>query len=205
MNDDNIELSIRNQYIIDSSLVNNLNFTGLDSTIINETGECYCCHENTDLRSPCVCRAFICDSCLVRYVKYNDKCTICNSELDIYIPTPTSTISSRSNIFSFSISTSFEDENIVNIIDIINSLKYLLYIYYGISLIHYFGSNLNDIFYNRGNNILYNLNGIVFIMGICYLIFTLIILFLLSVIVFLLSKIYNNIKQTLAIMCIAFN
>ena len=93
-----LELANINQ--IDSNLFNN-RILSLDSNIIDIFGLCYCCQERTDLRSPCICRTHICDSCLITYVKYNDKCTICNSELDIYIPTPTSTLG-RNTSFSFS-------------------------------------------------------------------------------------------------------
>jgi len=71
----------------------------LDSLLINrinKTDNCYCCREKTTSVSPCICKTAICDSCLLTYVKYNDKCTICNSQLQIYIPSPTSTRGSLS-------------------------------------------------------------------------------------------------------------
>ena len=134
---DSITIELTNINQRDSELFNNINLRTLDSSTINDIGECYCCQEDTNLRSPCICRTHICDSCLITYVKYNDKCTICNSYLDIYVPTPTSTISNRT--LSFNLTYSFENENIVGVFDILNIVKYIYYLYYAFCLIHYCG------------------------------------------------------------------
>ena len=88
---------------LDSLLINN----------INKVDNCYCCREETTSISPCVCKTAICDSCLLTYIKYNNKCTICKSHLQIYIPSPTNTNRSLSPINftrSLSYSLSFDDD-----------------------------------------------------------------------------------------------
>lgn len=138
-----LELANINQ--IDSSLINNINngrTLVLDSNIIDIFGTCYCCQEQTDLRSPCICRTYICDSCLVTYVKYNDKCTICNSELDIYIPTPTSTISgytSESLSFSLSYDDINDDYNYIDFKLIIKLFVGILSLFHLLCLFNYLG------------------------------------------------------------------
>jgi hypothetical protein len=191
-----LELSIINQ--VDSSLINNTNHRGipiLDSSLMNDIGNCYCCQESTDLRSPCVCRAHICDSCLITYVKYNEKCTICNSELDIYVPTPTSTIRS----LSFSVTYSFEDEHFIDIIDIMKTLKIGLYIYYGISLIHYFGLFAINLLYNPNN---FSYDYITFLIGIGYFFVTLLLFALICIFIFLIKELFICIWKIITCRCL---
>ena len=42
--------------------------------------ECYICYDSTTMRSPCVCRAPLCNDCYIEYLGYSDKCTICDTE-----------------------------------------------------------------------------------------------------------------------------
>lgn len=120
----------------------------LDSLLINrinKTDNCYCCREETTSVSPCVCKTAMCDSCLFTYVKYNDKCTICNTQLQIYIPSPTSTRGTLSPMSimtntSLSYSLSFEDDTPkFDFMFILKVLLFLLCIFYSLCLIHYVG------------------------------------------------------------------
>ena len=154
-----LELANINQ--IDSNLFNN-RILSLDSNIIDIFGLCYCCQERTDLRSPCICRTHICDSCLITYVKYNDKCTICNSELDIYIPTPTSTLG-RNTSFSFSLSSDDVDyynnnHAYINLKLIIKFIFGIISTFYLLILFNYVGMIGNYYLWRIPNSIELNIN-----------------------------------------------
>ena len=59
---------------------------------------CYCCFEETDNRSPCECKAYICKKCFKKYKKYETKCKICNT--DLIIPDDCIKIT-KSNIYNY--------------------------------------------------------------------------------------------------------
>ena len=44
---------------------------------------CYCCFNETNNRSPCKCKAYICKKCLKKYKKFETECKICNTDLII--------------------------------------------------------------------------------------------------------------------------
>lgn len=50
--------------------------------IIIETNNCYCCFNETENRSPCKCKAYICKKCLKKYSRFETKCKICNTKLE---------------------------------------------------------------------------------------------------------------------------
>jgi hypothetical protein len=49
----------------------------------NEVNNCYCCFNETNYRSPCKCKAYICKKCFKKYKKYESGCKICNTEFII--------------------------------------------------------------------------------------------------------------------------
>jgi len=149
----------------------------LDSLLINrinKTDNCYCCREKTTSVSPCICKTAICDSCLLTYVKYNDKCTICNSQLQIYIPSPTSTRGSLSPMSimtntSLSYSLSFEDDTPkVDFMFIFKILLILICIFYSLCLIHYVGITGNHVL--TGSPLVINFRSDEMLMGFVYLV-----------------------------------
>ena len=103
---------------------------------------------------------------------------------------------------SFSITYSFEDENMIDIIDIINTVKYIFYLYYGFCLINYCGIFSLRLVYNQNY---YSYDYIVFIIGIGYIFLTLLSLLLISIIIFIIKEFFVCTRNTLALCYIAIN
>lgn len=53
----------------------------LEENKIEEVNNCYCCFNETNNRSPCKCKAYICEKCLIKYKKFESTCKICQTEL----------------------------------------------------------------------------------------------------------------------------
>lgn len=53
----------------------------LEEIKIEETNNCYCCFNETSNRSPCKCKAYICEKCLIKYKKFESTCKICQTDL----------------------------------------------------------------------------------------------------------------------------
>ena len=54
-----------------------------DLFVLTLRGDCYCCFNKTEHRSPCDCKAYICKKCFKKYKKYETECKICKTELII--------------------------------------------------------------------------------------------------------------------------
>jgi hypothetical protein len=174
----------------------------LDSTTIEEEiGNCYCCREETLFRSPCICRTHMCDSCLLTYTNYNSNCTICNSALNIYLPSPTNTINSEGYFsLSYSIDDDVNEYYHIDFMLIIKGVYFTVFIFFFICLLNYIG--------NIGNYIVmeiplrYNYNYIAVLFGTLYFVFSLLVAFAFSTLLFILTNFVLVIVYYLTCRCI---
>ena len=167
--------------------------TSIDSIIIDDIGDCYCCREETSSRSPCICRTHMCDSCLFIYTNYNRNCTICNSELNIYLPSPTNTVTSN-GYFSLSYSLDEEYYNYYEIkIKTIMTVVYsILFLFFLLVLINYLG-NLGN-YYLMDIPLRFSYEYFTFLLGSLYLIFMVIVTFAIGTLIFCVTNLISMIS-----------
>ena len=182
-----------NEIEMDSLVINEDSIClDIDSITIDDVGNCYCCREETTSRSPCICRTHMCDSCLLIYSNYNRNCTICNSELDIYIPSPTNTINSNGYL---SLSYSFDDNYLeyyhFDFVLIIKTVYFFLSVVLLLALINFMGCIGNH--YVMNIPIRFSYDHVTFLMGGLYLTFTLIVTFALGTLIFCIFNIISMI------------
>ena len=169
----------------------------MDSIIIDDIGVCYCCREETSSRSPCICRTHMCDSCLFIYTSYNRNCTICNSELNIYIPSPTNTVTSNGYLsLSYSLDEEYYNYYEIKIKTIMNIVYSILFLFFLLVLINYLG--------NLGNHYLmeiplkFSYDYYTFLLGALYLIFMLIVTFAIGTLIFCVTNLISMILYYLS-------